>query len=143
MPMLEVTQAAPMAASLEQKRAFAKEAIDIFSEVLNTPDGRLRLFFYQLNWDACLPGLIPSDHIDNDRGMIFLKITMMVGRTVEQKTRLMQRLTEAAHKHLNEPREDVRVIIYDIPPTDWSVGGVPLTQRTADTRATTSARKPR
>ncbi len=142
MPMLEVTQAAPMAASLEQKRAFAKEAIEIFSEILNTPDGRLRLFFYQLNWDSCLPGLIPSNHIDNDRGMIFLKVTMMVGRTVEQKTRLMERLTEAAHRHLNEPREDVRVIIYDIPPTDWSVGGVPLTHRTTNPPPT-RARKPR
>lgn len=130
MPMLEVTQATPMAATLGQKREFAKEAIDIFSEVLNTPDGRLRLFFYQLSWDSCLPGLIPSNHVTNDRGMIFLKITMMVGRTVEQKTRLMERLTQAAHRHLNEPLEDVRVIIYDIPPTDWSVGGVPLTQRT-------------
>ena len=131
MPMLEVTQSAPMAATHEQKRAFALEAIKIFSELLSTPDGRLRLFFYQLPWDACLPGLIPTTRVTDDRGMIFLKITMMVGRTVEQKTGLIEKLTQAAHRHLNEPLEDVRVIIYDIPPTDWGVGGIPLTHRTA------------
>jgi 4-oxalocrotonate tautomerase len=129
MPMLEVTQAIPMPVNLEQKRAFALEAIEIFSHVLNTPDGRLRLFFYQLSWDSCLPGLVPTSHVTNDRGMIFLKVTMLIGRTVEQKTKLMQRLTQAAHRHLEEPLEDVRVIIYDIPATDWGVGGVPLTQR--------------
>jgi 4-oxalocrotonate tautomerase len=132
MPMLEVTQAAPMAVTLEQKRAFAQEAIKIFGELLSTPDGRLRLFFYQLPWDACLPGLIPTSHITDDRGMIFLKITLMAGRTVEQKTGLIEKLTQATHRHLNEPIEDVRVIIYDIPPTDWGVGGIPLTHRDAN-----------
>ncbi|MCX6046078.1 MAG: tautomerase family protein [Chloroflexi bacterium] len=131
MPMLEVTQASPMPLTLSQKRAFALEAIDIFSHVLNTPDGRLRLFFYQLQWDACLPGLVPTSYVSGDRGMIFLKITMLVGRTVEQKTKLMQQLTEAAHRHLEEPLGDIRVIIFDIPATDWSVGGVPLTERLA------------
>jgi 4-oxalocrotonate tautomerase len=127
--MLEVTQATPMATTHEQKRAFAQEAIEIFSHVLNTPDGRLRLFFYQLPWDACLPGLVGTSHITNDRGMIFLKITMLIGRTVEQKTKLIEQLTQAVQRHLEEPLEDVRVIIYDIPATDWGVGGIPLTQR--------------
>jgi 4-oxalocrotonate tautomerase len=132
MPMLEVTQATPMAISHEQKRAFALEAIEIFSHVLNTPDGRLRLFFYQLPWDSCLPGLVPTSHITNDRGMIFLKITMLIGRTVEQKTKLIEQLTQAAYRHLEEPLEDVRVIIFDIPATDWGVGGIPLTQRSVN-----------
>jgi 4-oxalocrotonate tautomerase len=133
MPMLEVTQASPMPITLSQKRSFAQESIEIFSHVLNTPDGRLRLFFYQLQWDSCLPGLVPTSYISGDRGMIFLKVTMLVGRTVAQKTKLMQQLTLAAHRHLEQPREDVRVIIYDIPATDWSVGGIPLTQRAATT----------
>ncbi len=129
MPMLEVTQATPMAIRFEQKRAFALEAIEIFSAILNTPDGRLRLFFYQLPWESCLPGLISHTSITNDRGMIFLKVTMLVGRTVEQKRKLIERLTQAAHRHLDEPIEDVRVIIFDIPATDWGVGGIPLTDR--------------
>lgn len=48
MPMLEVVVARPEPLTVEQKRAFAREAVEIFRAVLGTPPGRLRLAFYEL-----------------------------------------------------------------------------------------------
>ncbi|MCS7246234.1 MAG: hypothetical protein NZ696_01315 [Thermomicrobium sp.] len=48
MPMLEVVIAREEPLTVEQKRAFAQEAVEIFRAVLGTPPGRLRLAFYEL-----------------------------------------------------------------------------------------------
>ncbi len=48
MPMLEVVIAREEPLSVERKRAFAQEVVEIFREVLGTQPGRLRLAFYQL-----------------------------------------------------------------------------------------------
>ncbi|GBD22072.1 hypothetical protein HRbin28_02546 [bacterium HR28] len=48
MPMLEIIVARAEPLMLEQKRAFAREAVEIFRTVLGTPPGRLRLAFYEL-----------------------------------------------------------------------------------------------
>uniref|UniRef100_A0A7C5VVP6 4-oxalocrotonate tautomerase n=1 Tax=Thermomicrobium roseum TaxID=500 RepID=A0A7C5VVP6_THERO len=48
MPMLEIIVARAEPLKLEQKRAFAREAVEIFRTVLGTPPGRLRLAFYEL-----------------------------------------------------------------------------------------------
>jgi phenylpyruvate tautomerase PptA (4-oxalocrotonate tautomerase family) len=48
MPLLEVVYAREEPLPVEQRRAFAREAVEIFREVLGTPPGRLRLAFYYL-----------------------------------------------------------------------------------------------
>ena len=58
--------------------------------------------------------------------MIVVKLTMLEGRTDEQKSELIRRLTESASKHLGEAPEGIRVIIYEVPPSNWGAGGVSL-----------------
>ena len=58
--------------------------------------------------------------------MLVLKVTMLEERTPEQKSELIRRLTEAAVEHLNEPATEIRVIIYEVPPSNWGAGGKPL-----------------
>ena len=58
MPLLEVLHAAQEPASQEQKRAFARSAVEVFRDVLGTPDGRLRVVFYPLGWDDSIEGLL-------------------------------------------------------------------------------------
>ena len=48
MPLLEIIIARAEPLVLQQKRAFAREAVEIFRTVLGTPPGRLRLAFYEL-----------------------------------------------------------------------------------------------
>ncbi|RMF80278.1 MAG: hypothetical protein D6737_08605 [Chloroflexi bacterium] len=61
MPMVEVIHATPTPTTHEQKQAFAEEAVEIFHDVLGTPHGRLRLFFYQLDWEDSIAGLLSDD----------------------------------------------------------------------------------
>ncbi|MCX2726535.1 hypothetical protein OO015_03395 [Thermomicrobium sp. 4228-Ro] len=48
MPMLEILIAREQPLPVETKRAFAREAVEIFREVLGTQPGRLRLVFFEL-----------------------------------------------------------------------------------------------
>ena len=61
--------------------------------------------------------------------MIVLKLTMLEGRTKEQKNELIRRLTESAAEHLGEPAEDIRMIVYEVPPSNWGAGGVSLEEK--------------
>lgn len=61
MPMLEIIVARAEPLMLEQKRAFAREAVEIFRTVLGTPPGRLRLAFYELRPEDSLGLLTEPD----------------------------------------------------------------------------------
>lgn len=58
MPLLEILYASQEPASTEHKRVFARSAVEIFRDVLGTPDGRLRVVFYPLGWEDSLEGLL-------------------------------------------------------------------------------------
>ncbi|RMF78710.1 MAG: 4-oxalocrotonate tautomerase [Chloroflexi bacterium] len=61
--------------------------------------------------------------------MLVLKVTMLEGRTPAQKSALINRLTQAAVRHLDADPDDVRVMIYEIPATNWGAGGVSLAEK--------------
>ena len=50
-------------------------------------------------------------------------IFMMQGRTDEQKKAVIEKVTEAIMDAVSAPRENVRVIIQEIPKTQWGIGG--------------------
>ncbi len=50
-------------------------------------------------------------------------IFMMQGRTDEQKKALIEKVTQAIMEAVAAPRENVRVIIQEIPKTQWGMGG--------------------
>jgi 4-oxalocrotonate tautomerase len=58
--------------------------------------------------------------------MPFIQITMLEGRTAEQKHELMRRLTEATADSLGGDPERIRVAIYEVSKDDWAIGGVPM-----------------
>lgn len=61
--------------------------------------------------------------------MLLLKVTMLEGRTAEQKAELIRRLTEAAAEHLGWPAEEIRVILYEVGREEWGAGGRTLAER--------------
>jgi 4-oxalocrotonate tautomerase family enzyme len=61
--------------------------------------------------------------------MLMLKLTVLEGRTVAQKAELIRRLTAAAELYLNERSADIRVIIYEVPPTNWGADGITIEER--------------
>jgi len=52
-------------------------------------------------------------------------IHILEGRTEEQRRAVIDKVTQALAEALSAPRESVRVLIHDVPKTDWGIGGVP------------------
>ncbi len=55
--------------------------------------------------------------------MPLAQIYMIQGRTDEQKKAVIEKVTQAIAEAVSVPPERVRVIIQDIPNTQWGVGG--------------------
>lgn len=60
--------------------------------------------------------------------MPVIQVNMLAGRLSEAKQALMRRLTEATVETLGVDPSAVRVILHEVPPENWSVGGIPKTQ---------------
>ncbi len=67
MPLLEVLYAGNEPVPLERRRAFAREAVAIFQEVLGMPPGRLRLVIHHLKPEESLE-LLAEDGTDVEQG---------------------------------------------------------------------------
>jgi len=59
--------------------------------------------------------------------MPLIQVTMVQGRTVEQKHALIAKLTDAMHEAVGTPKDRIRVAIYEITGDDWGIGGEPFT----------------
>jgi len=57
--------------------------------------------------------------------MPIVEITLVEGRSQEQKRALMKEVTDAVVSSVGAPIEAVRVIIREIPPEHFAVGGIP------------------
>ena len=55
--------------------------------------------------------------------MPFAQIHILEGRTDDQKRALIEKVTDAIVESLNAPRESVRIIVSDVPKTQWGIGG--------------------
>ncbi|HSW05174.1 2-hydroxymuconate tautomerase [Aquabacterium sp.] len=56
--------------------------------------------------------------------MPLIQVTLLEGRSADMKAALIFRLTEAAVDAIGAPRESIRVILQEVPPAHWGVGGV-------------------
>lgn len=63
--------------------------------------------------------------------MPIIQFNIMEGRTVEQKKRLAEQVTNTVVEVLGVKRESVRILIHEMGPYDFSVGGVTQAERGA------------
>jgi len=61
--------------------------------------------------------------------MPLAQIHILEGRTPEQKKKMINEVTTALINSLDVPRENVRVVIYEVPKSHWSVGGLTMEER--------------
>jgi len=59
--------------------------------------------------------------------MPFVQVTIVAGRSTEQKHALIAQVSAAVASALDTPVERVRVAIYEVSPDEWGIGGVPYT----------------
>lgn len=57
--------------------------------------------------------------------MPLIQVTMVQGRTTEQKHALIEKLSEATVEALGVPIDRVRIAIYEVTGDDWGIGGKP------------------
>lgn len=55
--------------------------------------------------------------------MPLAQITMVEGRTEDQKRAVLEKVTEALMEAVGAPRETIRVVIQEVPKTNWGIGG--------------------
>ena len=60
--------------------------------------------------------------------MPFIQVTMLEGRSVEQKHNLMRRLTEVTAEVLGGDPGRIRVALYEVTPDEWAIGGEPVSK---------------
>ncbi len=56
--------------------------------------------------------------------MPFAQIYMLEGRTEEQKKAVIEKVTQALVEAVNAPVNTVRVLIQEVPSTNWGIAGV-------------------
>ncbi|MGA2372213.1 MAG: tautomerase family protein [Candidatus Korobacteraceae bacterium] len=62
--------------------------------------------------------------------MAHVQITMLAGRTMEQKRRAVKRITEAMREELNVKAEKLTVAFVEVPRESYARNGVLLSDRT-------------
>jgi 4-oxalocrotonate tautomerase family enzyme len=62
--------------------------------------------------------------------MAHVQITLLVGRTIEQKRRAVKRVTEVLHDDLNVKPETLTITFVEVPRDSYARNGVLLSDRT-------------
>lgn len=55
--------------------------------------------------------------------MPFAQIYMLEGRTEEQKRAVIKKVTQALMEAVDVPADRVRILIQDVPKTNWGIAG--------------------
>lgn len=63
--------------------------------------------------------------------MPIIDVSLVEGRPPEVKIALIRELTDCAERVLGVPRESIRVLLREVPPENWGVGGAPKSARGA------------
>lgn len=61
--------------------------------------------------------------------MPIINISILEGRSEEKITSLIKNVTETVSETLDAPKENIRVIVTEVPKTRWAVGGVTMKER--------------
>ncbi len=62
--------------------------------------------------------------------MAHVQITLLEGRTIEQKRRAIKRITEAMHEELNVKAEKLTIAFIEVPRQSYARNGMLLSDRT-------------
>jgi 4-oxalocrotonate tautomerase len=55
--------------------------------------------------------------------MPLAQIYLVEGRTEDEKRAVIEKVTQALHEAVGAPREAIRVLIQEIPKTNWGIAG--------------------
>jgi 4-oxalocrotonate tautomerase len=70
---------------------------------------------------------------DEEDAMPIVHIEILEGRPASKKRALISEVTDAVVRSLEVQPAQVRVLLREVPPEQWAVGGVPMSERVAAT----------
>ncbi|GAB4186087.1 MAG: 2-hydroxymuconate tautomerase family protein [Roseiflexaceae bacterium] len=61
--------------------------------------------------------------------MPIVRIDLLIGRSPEQKAELIRRVTAAVAESIEVRPEQIRILLNELPPEHWAVGGQSMAER--------------
>ncbi|MYY06935.1 MULTISPECIES: 2-hydroxymuconate tautomerase [unclassified Streptomyces] len=61
--------------------------------------------------------------------MPLIEVTLVEGRSPQQLRALITSVTDAVETSVGAPRDSIRVIVREVPPTHWAAGDVTIEER--------------
>ena len=61
--------------------------------------------------------------------MPLAQISLWAGRSLDEKRKVVEEVTEAISRALDYPKDNIRVILYELPKENWGIGGKLATER--------------
>ena len=61
--------------------------------------------------------------------MPIIQVQLIEGRSKEQIKNLIMNITDTVSETISAPKETIRVIVTEIPPTHWGKGGTLLSEK--------------
>jgi phenylpyruvate tautomerase PptA (4-oxalocrotonate tautomerase family) len=105
---------------IQQHRQTISDSIHACTiEALSYPaDKRFQRFISLADEDFIYPG-------DRTHQYLVIEISLFAGRSVEAKKNLMRLIYQKLNAALNIAPNDIEIILYEVPPHNWGVRGVP------------------
>ncbi len=75
--------------------------------------------------------------------MPLVEVTIAQGRTPEQIRSLLHEVTEAVMRSIGAPKQNIRVVVREVPTTHWAAGDVTIAERNAAAAAQAAETAPR
>jgi 4-oxalocrotonate tautomerase len=107
--------------SAEYRQTIGEVVYDAMVETLKAPEGDR----FQVITEHPAPNFIfDPDYlgIHRSKDCVFIQLTLVAGRTVDQKSAFYQAVADGLHKRLEIRREDVLINLVEVTKENWSFG---------------------
>ncbi|MEZ5841717.1 MAG: tautomerase family protein [Hyphomicrobiales bacterium] len=116
-------------------------AAEVMSRVLGAPVERLQVWLNEVDADFWLVAGMPASHAREtmqaaDIPAALVDVSLLKGRPVAQHQALIAELTALLSEKLAIARPRIRVLVTELSPESWGIGGTPASEvRAAEIRA--------
>jgi 4-oxalocrotonate tautomerase len=107
--------------SAEYRQAIGEVVYDAMVEILKVPEGDR---FQVITEHPAQNFIFDPDYlgIHRSKDCVFIQLTLLGGRTVDQKSAFYKAIADGLHKRLDMRREDIFINLVEVSKENWSFG---------------------
>ena len=107
--------------SAEYRQTIGEVVYDAMIEILDVPEGDR---FQVITEHPAQNFIFDPDYlgIHRSKDCVFIQLTLLAGRTVDQKSGFYKAIADGLHKDLEIRREDVFINLVEVSKENWSFG---------------------